>query len=507
MFKFLVVFIISIIIVSCNDDENSISVYEGKIQFSAQVLESANKSYTKELNSITEISSALVTIVNEAGETVFESEKIGFYKFNDVYITEPLSLLTGNYVLTSFYLVNESDSVLYASPLESSSMAYLVSEPLPISFNISKDEVSTLYPEVISVENSLPEDFGYASFGLNKVGIFDFLLTTFKYNPITENFELTNADLMVTSGNDTIYNSTIEAVTSKITLQDKYEVYNISITKPGFNSFSGEFSVDSLKKHYSNPLTIIMEAVNIEEGIIAYYPFNGDSYDYSGNGNHATNYGALLTTDRFGNSNSAYDFDGLTNYMELTSTLDASSGLTFSFWVNSKGIQDGENNGTVICKYNMAYDYHCFSVSTSHPTLGPGLLGNLYASQYETDYRDCAWSNMMTSDDIPSQWDSNDFDLVNPMELPLNNWAHCVINVTETEIQAWINGILTVKKGREYSSYFNSDNEPTYIGNNLLGGDGSNNHFYGKLDDLKVYNRSLTVDDIQALYHEGGWGE
>jgi len=243
----------------------------------------------------------------------------------------------------------------------------------------------------------------------------------------------------------------------------------------------------------------------LKMGLVAYYPFDGDTNDYSENDNYVINYGAELATDRFGNENSAYDFDGLSDYMKLTKTLDASSGLSFSFWVNCKGIKEGENNGTVICKYNMAYDYHCFSISTWGNTAG--LRGNFYASQYNTDYRDCAWSNMMTTEDIPSQWDSDKFDLVNPMALPLNMWVHCIINVTETEVQAWIDGELTVKKEREYSTYFNSDNEPTYIGNNLLGGGGSNNHFYGSLDELRVYNRSLTEDEIQSLYHEGGWDE
>ncbi|NOQ50517.1 MAG: hypothetical protein GQ557_02530 [Mycoplasmataceae bacterium] len=240
-------------------------------------------------------------------------------------------------------------------------------------------------------------------------------------------------------------------------------------------------------------------------GLVAFYPFDGNANDYSDNNNHSTNYGAELTTDRFGNENSAYEFDGLNDYMQLANTLDITEGLTFSFWINSNGIQDGENNGTVICKYNMAYDYHCFSIGTHNNLVGHSLLGNFYASQYNTDYRDCAWSNMMTVDDIPSQWDSNKFDLINPMELPLNNWVFCTINVTDTEVQAWINGVLTVKKEREYTTYYNSENEPTYIGNNLLGGEGSNNHFYGSLDELRVYNRALTENEIQELYHEGGW--
>ena len=47
----------------------------------------------------------------------------------------------------------------------------------------------------------------------------------------------------------------------------------------------------------------------ITNGLVAYYPFNGNANDESGNGNDGTNYGAALTTDRKGNPNSAYSFE------------------------------------------------------------------------------------------------------------------------------------------------------------------------------------------------------
>lgn len=46
-------------------------------------------------------------------------------------------------------------------------------------------------------------------------------------------------------------------------------------------------------------------------GLVAWYPFNGSANDESGNGNNGTVNGANLTTDRDGNANSAYDFDGV----------------------------------------------------------------------------------------------------------------------------------------------------------------------------------------------------
>ncbi len=274
-----------------------------------------------------------------------------------------------------------------------------------------------------------------------------------------------------------------------------------SVTAYYFNVFvSNEKDVgytnDFLVQTYGN--------ANVSYGLIHYYIFNGSTNDFSGNNNHAINHGAELTADRFGNPNSAYSFDGLSDYMVLTNTLDASEGLTFSFWVKTTGVQTGENTGGVICKYNYNSDYRCFSISTWSGT-NRCLRGNFYALGTNTDLRDCAWSDMMTVADIPSQWDASKFELVNPMILPFDIWAYCVVNVTDTEVQTWINGVLSVKKEREYSSYFNTNAEPTYIGNNFASGAGDSYHFYGSLDDLRVYDRALSEEEIQLLYHEGGW--
>src|SRR5688572_31916423 len=60
--------------------------------------------------------------------------------------------------------------------------------------------------------------------------------------------------------------------------------------------------------------------VNLKQGLIAYYPFNGNTDDASGNGNHAVFNNATPTADRFGNANGAYRFNGVDNYMRETNS-------------------------------------------------------------------------------------------------------------------------------------------------------------------------------------------
>jgi len=70
------------------------------------------------------------------------------------------------------------------------------------------------------------------------------------------------------------------------------------------------------------------------EGLVAYYPFNGNANDESGNGHDGTVYGATLTTDRFGNTGSAYSFDGIDDYISVDYTAAFQLPvITVSAWV------------------------------------------------------------------------------------------------------------------------------------------------------------------------------
>ena len=56
--------------------------------------------------------------------------------------------------------------------------------------------------------------------------------------------------------------------------------------------------------------TVILPAQVSTTSLVAYWPFNGNANDLSGNGHNGTVNGATLTNDRFGSPNSAYNFNG-----------------------------------------------------------------------------------------------------------------------------------------------------------------------------------------------------
>src|SRR5690349_12571051 len=76
-------------------------------------------------------------------------------------------------------------------------------------------------------------------------------------------------------------------------------------------------------------------AVDLENGLVAYYPFNGDANDKTSNHSNMTVTGATLVTDRNNNSNSSYSFNGTSNKMTSTIDLKGSTSFSISVWIKS----------------------------------------------------------------------------------------------------------------------------------------------------------------------------
>jgi hypothetical protein len=76
--------------------------------------------------------------------------------------------------------------------------------------------------------------------------------------------------------------------------------------------------------------------VNLQDGLVAYYPFNGNSNDESGNSYNGIAHGAVLTADRFGQENSAYTFDGIDDFIATDFVGILGSGpRTISMWLRA----------------------------------------------------------------------------------------------------------------------------------------------------------------------------
>ncbi|NCQ19685.1 MAG: LamG domain-containing protein, partial [Ignavibacteria bacterium] len=113
----------------------------------------------------------------------------------------------------------------------------------------------------------------------------------------------------------------------------------------------------------------------MSNGLVAYYPFNGNANDESGNGNNGTNNGAVPTFDRFNTPNSALSFDGNNNFVLVpsSSSLNVQNSITLSAWIKTDNphiIQD-VNPGSIIAKHETVQtrQYDLFFYSTNYDSL------------------------------------------------------------------------------------------------------------------------------------------
>jgi hypothetical protein len=91
----------------------------------------------------------------------------------------------------------------------------------------------------------------------------------------------------------------------------------------------------------------------ISDGLVAYYPLDGNANDLSGNNLHGVVSGALSTTDRWGNSNAAYLFDGLDDTIiaeNRDGLFNLTSHWTLSAWVKPLVPSGQWDEGPIIIK-------------------------------------------------------------------------------------------------------------------------------------------------------------
>jgi len=77
------------------------------------------------------------------------------------------------------------------------------------------------------------------------------------------------------------------------------------------------------------------------DGLVAHYLLDGNAEDISGNGNNAAIFGASVTTDRFGNPDSAFDFDGINDWMQAPINFNNFDNVSLSLWVRIDSYPSG----------------------------------------------------------------------------------------------------------------------------------------------------------------------
>ena len=199
-------------------------------------------------------------------------------------------------------------------------------------------------------------------------------------------------------------------------------------------------------------------------GLLSYYPFNGNGNDLSPFNNHLTNNGATPTADRFGNANAAYDFDGISSFLTRTNpsyTFNSTSTFTVSFWYK---------------RMNTA----SLGIPIMHATTASGNFVWIFQlasinMQFGTNKQGSAWiwAQSTTTTDV---------------------WTHIVMVYNAGQMTLYKDNIAAAT-GTFNHTAVSSATLPLLVGKGVGG-----SHFYGQIDDIGIWNRALSQCEINDLY-------
>jgi hypothetical protein len=198
-------------------------------------------------------------------------------------------------------------------------------------------------------------------------------------------------------------------------------------------------------------------------GLVGWWPFNGNANDESGNGNNGTVNGATLISDRFGNANSAYSFDGVNDKINIIAqtNIPQQSDYTVSFWFNSP-----------FSTYNGAFlSFNSWFCKLGHDS--PGFfykdeIGNSSNNFYEQAHFG--------------------------VQPTVNTWNNLILKKTNNTITLILNNSII---GNMTTYGFSNFNPSSLI---QIGYYCCQEYFAGSIDDIGLWNRTLTVSEILALY-------
>jgi len=201
-------------------------------------------------------------------------------------------------------------------------------------------------------------------------------------------------------------------------------------------------------------------------GLVAWWGFNGDSQDQSGNGNHlgAGANPPTLTVDRFNASNSAYAFNGANMSFSMSNfghTFSHTGSFSVSIWVYKLT----NNSETPIMSGTVTSGNFIWNIQTNTST-----------TNFSVNKQGSSW-----------------FRIFGPA-FTVSTWEHYVGVFSNGAMSFYKDGVLV---GTETSTHTSVSSAvlPLYVGKAISG-----SFFHGSLDDIGIWDRVLTQTEITQLY-------
>ncbi len=273
-----------------------------------------------------------------------------------------------------------------------------------------------------------------------------------------------------------IYVNTLEDYYTKFIYY--YDIDSTFTDSSNINSDSGNlilsFKVDTVKKHYFLIMTNadstnrdFTAKIVMNKGLVAYYPFNGNTFDSSGNENHGEPYNVELCKDRDNNENSAYSFNGDSwIHIQNSNSLkieNFKSGYTISAWINNTdSLEEYEYIFEKASRFFYLFIQYGYRIKAKHKS------------------------------------DNSTLTLTDTTGFEIDKWFHIATTWSKdtSEWHIYKNGSLVASKVVAIFETSGSDGD-VWIGASSIP---NLPKFTGKIDDVYIFNRALTQDEIKDLY-------
>jgi len=211
----------------------------------------------------------------------------------------------------------------------------------------------------------------------------------------------------------------------------------------------------------------------LDDYLVAYFPFNGNANDESMFKQKTYTHNVILCEDRFGQNNRAFDFNGKNGFIstDKENVLNDAESITINCWIYPRKTKNWES---WICKVGPKW--------ASEWRMGFGENKN-----YECGFTMCnliSGRNMWTD-----YW-------ITDAEIPLNKWTHMAVSADQDKniVTVYMNGkkVGALKNLRR----FEKSKSPVLIGFQT----DDNVYFDGKIDDIRIYNRVLSDEEVREVY-------
>lgn len=224
--------------------------------------------------------------------------------------------------------------------------------------------------------------------------------------------------------------------------------------------------------------------VSLSNGLVAYYPFTGNALDSSGNGYNGSVSGAILTTDRFGRPNRSYKF-GVNQQITIPGSASLNTyPLTISLWYNVDTLFQGAS-GNIFSKYEPAsWNGYQILFGDFRNVPNNNVIEN-------NGFGVTPWYTRSISNRIIGYYGERPYLQQNIVS---KTWYHYVFTVDAGGSKIYVNGTLIDNDLWTGQSGACSNGFIWKIGGAYAG-----SWFNGSIDDIRVYNRVLTPEEIKYL--------